>query len=127
MDNRPTIELQLPECGATVLLFTFLTNGQLRDIQRKTLAGVKVQVKQGEGEETNINMGELPAEIVYEAQDLTLDFLVKEIRTQEGTVIENKKEFIYNLSKTDGDLLYSKADEVSKPGATTLSEAAKKK
>lgn len=132
MDNRPVTEIVLPESQAKVVLYQYLTGGQYRDIQKGLFKNTSIDAS-GLGvnkeERAEVLSKELlknvPAAILFEQSELTLQFLIKEIHDQQGTKIDDHKAFVYNLTQKDSDFLYSKADELEQ--ASRLGDEVKKK
>jgi len=119
--ERATTEITLPESKAKVVLYSYLTGGEFRDIQRRLADKVAIQVEDGKVRE----LQGMQASMMIDEADFTVDFLVKEIFTADGAKVEDVKTFIYNLSIDDNKFIFDKAGEIS--AASTLSKEAKKK
>lgn len=119
--NRPTTELILPELKAKVTFYTYLNISEFRQLQRSILKGVTIDPSKPEGE----NVSEIPADLIYEQQDLALKFLIKEIHTKEGKLVSDIKQFTDNLSLKDGELLYNEINKINR--SSDLTPEAKKK
>lgn len=120
--ERTTIEIQLPKSGAIAVLYESLSTGDNRRIRRATLAGMHVNYNTPDKKPKIENMS---GESLVDAEDVTLDCLVKEIRNKDGQVVADKKQFIYDLPEEDGNILYDRANKLTEN--SILSEAAKKK
>lgn len=122
MDQRPTIEIVLPITQAKVILYQYLRVKDNREIKKTILGATKIELdengKPKEGQEFSGSLG-------IELQALTYELIVKEAYTKDGTKIESIKEFIEELPESDGDVLFAKADELTKK--SELSKEAKKK
>lgn len=106
--DRPTIEIILPESKSKVSMYTYLTSGQYREIQKSLLKEVKVDPNKGQDQK----IGEISADVVFEQQDAICKFLIKEISDNEGKKIDDIGAFIYDLSIKDGNTLYAKVNEI---------------
>lgn len=116
--DRPTTEIILPNSGATVVLYTYLTTFADREIKNVALKNVKFS-----GGAVN---SDVTGEFLSEAEDVALKHLVKEIRPKEGDVVtEGFLEYIGNLHSEDGDVIYTRINEIT--SKSKLSPEDKKK
>jgi len=124
--ERPTIEITLPDSGARVVLNKNLTNGEYRQIQKGLVKHIKINPNQvdPDKEGSGIDIGEIPAELAFEQQDLALKYLVKEVWIGENQITDVDK-FVFDLSLEDGEVLYNKINELD--ASSKLSKEAKKK
>ena len=107
MDPRPTEDLTLPECKAKVVMYQFLTGGQLRDIQKIFANEIGFDPIKGKSQElTTLVKGS----VLLDAQEKALLLSVKSINLEDGTVVDNISDFIYQLSPADSNLLYERAN-----------------
>ena len=130
--ERPTIELLLPISGARVVLYQYMTTGQFRDLQKALVKDVqfdlsKLDPNEKDQEKTakSVEIKSISPVIGYEQEEMVLKFLVKEIIAKEGNTITDITAFVYDLPRSDGDLLYKKINELE--NQSSLSEEAKKK
>ena len=130
--ERPTIELLLPISGARVVLYQYMTTGQFRDLQKALVKDVqfdlsKLDPNEKDQEKTakSVEIKSISPVIGYEQEEMVLKFLVKEIIAKEGNTITDITAFVYDLPRSDGDLLYKKINELE--NKSSLSEEAKKK
>ena len=121
MDNRETKEVLLPVSKAKVVVYTYLTFGEIRQINRVPTSHASVTFN----EDNKPTVSAIPGTVGEEMQDLTFSFLVKEITDSEGKAVEDKKSFINNLRQEDGEFLLQVLDEVSQ--GSSLSAEGKKK
>lgn len=111
--DRQTEELLLPNCGAKVVLYSYLTHGDFKQIQRKISQGVKYHVNpNAEEEKDRIQVDEIDAQAAFDTNDFKSSLLIKEILDSEGKKVTNQDDFIYNLSLSDGKLLEQTIDEI---------------
>lgn len=120
--ERETIDLKLPVSNYTVRLFTELLYGQSIEVEKMLFKNRKVNISNLQ----SLNM-DIEADILLEQQEKTLLFLIKEIVDDKGNIInKNKKDFVYDLSRTDGLLLKNKVDEIIKNNQEIILESKKK-
>jgi hypothetical protein len=118
MDQRQTIEVVLPECKAVVTLYKYLRNGDFRLLQKEMANSVKFKVQIAEeGKEPEAK--EIPGSLIFEDEDRALELLTKEIKLADGTPVTDIKDFYYNLTRTDGEFIYTKANELTKASSLT--------
>lgn len=120
--ERPTTELILPVSKAKVVLFTYLTNGEYKNLQRELFKSIQI--------DPNVPMEEqkvekLSATLALDQTEFATKYLVKEIFNEDGTKVENVDDFIFNLRIEDGNVLSDKVRELD--DSSRLSEKAKKK
>ncbi len=113
----PTQELKLGN-GETVVLYTYLTTGENREVQKLMFKGGKFNT------ETN-KMESLDPVAFMDVQDKTVEFLVKNIIGSDGTTVKPfLKEWLNQLPSMDGDLIYAKVGEAI--NVSKLDDKAKK-
>lgn len=120
--DRPTTEIKLQDCEATITLYSFLTGGDFRKLQKTILEGTKIKLNQ---DIENLDLGEVSGSMALESQDITLKLLLKGITTKDGLAVENTEDFIYNLTMKDSAQLYAESKRLT--DASTLPEVDKKK
>ena len=101
--NIPTREVKL-STGETVHLYTYLTIGESRQLQKTLLAGGKLDLKEGQLEEVS------PA-LYMDMQDQALTFLVKNI-TKAEEVKPFSMDWLNSLSIEDGNKVYDVVNDV---------------
>lgn len=121
--DRPTEELKLTESGAVVTLYSTVTTGDYRKIQRAVMEGMKVRYNTKDP--TNPDIQDISGSVTMDQEEVVLSCLLVKIVKEDGTEVENIKEFIYNLPVPDGTALYEKVNELS--ANSSLSKEAKKK
>lgn len=120
--ERPTTELTLPESKAKIVIYSFLTGGDFRKIQRQLLKDLKITEKQVQ---SGNFFEDISASVGLDQQDLVLEFLIKEATDSSGKKVENIKEFVYNLSIPDSNFLYQTSSKIT--AGSNLSKELKKK
>lgn len=118
--ERETTEIILPRSGAKVVLYNWLSNGQYTEIQKKTLEAVKMNFTDLE----NPKIEEFSSQFAIDANAMTIQFLIKEVFLKTGEKVEDVAKFVYDISKSDGDVLREKVQELSQ--SSTLSDEQKK-
>lgn len=120
--DRPTTLVTLPQTGAQIRLFDYLTGGEIRKVRRLFLERVKVNSDGKPVEDQTLDAG-----VSMDVQDLAIKFLVVDVQTKEGEPISvaDRPAFIDNLPAKDSDILFNKIDELYKN--SQLSEEDKKK
>lgn len=106
--ERQTINLILPESKAKVILYTYISNGQFRQIQKELFKDIKAPSDPAEIKKVLANMS---ASRGFDQQDIALRFLIKEAFYKDGKKVENIDEFLFDLRVTDGNILYDKVRE----------------
>lgn len=115
--DRSTIELVLPQSGAKVVMYEYMTTGDKRKIKRLALGATSVNVSGGETQ-----MGTITGEVLADIEDVALKALIKQITTKDGTDVTDITTFIEELPSQDGDILYEKADEANRQSQVSLTE-----
>lgn len=123
--ERPTEVIQLPDSGANVTIYTYITGGQSRDLQKALLKGVNININEASKDPKNLDLGEIPALIALEQEDMALNFLVKSIALQDGTIVTDIPKFVYDLTENDDKILRDRINTLT--SASKLSEEVKKK
>ena len=123
MDPRPTEDLTLPDCKAKVVMYQFLTGGQLRDIQKVFANEIGFDPIKGKSQEIKTLV---KGSVLLDAQDKALMLCVKSITLENGTPVENISNFIYELSPADSDFLYERANALIGEKSALDPEAKKK-
>lgn len=104
--DRPTTEIILPISGAIVVLHTYLTTFEDREIKKVALKTVSFT-------DGTVSTG-ITGEFLSEAEDVALRYLVKEIRPVEGDAVkEGFVEYIGNLHSEDGDVIYAEINKIT--------------
>lgn len=116
-NDVPLVELQLPETGDTVVMKTFLTTGQSRELQKVLLSKGKFDVQKGSFEDLDVAG-------FMEMQDKSAELLIKEVKDKDGNVRPFDQEWLYNLPQSDGQLVYDKVNELT--GASVVSDEERK-
>ena len=117
--EKTTHEIILPDSQAKVVFYDFLSTGDVRKIRRAIAETMLINVKDGDAIVAPISGG-----VGMAQEDIVLECVIKEI-IYEGAVVSDVKQFIYDLSIKDGDLIYSEANRISTD--SELSKEAKKK
>lgn len=125
MNERSTIEVILPDSKDKVILYSFLTNGDFRAIQKILLSDVVMG-----SDELNENAGKslklkLTGSKALDYQEKALRYLVKSVTLADGTDVTDIDAYLYYLTIDDGNFLYTKANELT--AVSKLSDDAKKK
>jgi hypothetical protein len=113
----PLLEIELSN-GDKVMVRPFLTIGQTRDVQA-------IMLEQGDFDVEIGKLKKVPVKAYMQVQDKAADFLIKEIKKKDGTVVPYTKEWLYNLSPEDGNKVYTKVSEIF--ASSNLSNESKKK
>ncbi len=116
--ERLTIEVELLDSGAKAVLYESLRHGDFRNLQKKLLQDIRVDID-------GSRSGGLNAVTAFEENDMVLEMLLKDIIDKDGSSVEDKMDFVFNLSIADGRILMAKVKEISDDSA--LSAEAKKK
>lgn len=128
MSERTTIELSLPDSGATVFMYETLTIGDSRKIQRTMMSEIKMDITadvEGGDNKGSVTSDKISGAIVMDQQEAVLKLLIHKIVDKDGKTVENIEDFIYNLSLKDGRLVYKKVEDID--AGSTLSVSDKKK
>lgn len=120
--DRPTTEIVLPISKTKVILYSYLTYGEMRKIRRKVLETLNVDVG---ADRSQIGLQSISGSVAADMQEQTLNSLIAEVYTGNGEKVEDKIAFVDNLPSQDGDHLYQKVDELTK--SSSLTEESKKK
>lgn len=120
--EKTSIDILLPLSKATVTLFEYLSTGEIRQIQKEILKDQKVNLN---NDNNNIDLDAINLTSILDQQDQALKYLLKEIRTEDGKIVEDPHKFIYDLKNDDGQLVYSKVTEILS-GSKLTSEDKKK-
>lgn len=123
--ERTQVEIVLPDSKARVVLFSNLTNGQFRELQRMILHKTVVKLSDGEDAVKSMMDSGVSGDLFIEQQDYLVRSLINEIYDDGGTKIDNVEAFIYELSIKDGQELYNKVSELTTD--STLDKETKKK
>jgi hypothetical protein len=94
--ERETKKITTP-CGAVVELYTYLTGGETRELQKILLKGRKVDEMQG----GKLDMSTMGVETMLEVQDLMLTLLAVSLNGEKKDVYKN----ILNLRSEDVDFV----------------------
>ncbi|RKZ11032.1 hypothetical protein DRQ25_00805 [Candidatus Fermentibacteria bacterium] len=100
--SRPVRTIKLAECEVDIV--TELTWGEKERCQNVLLSGAKVDSK---------GLKDFDASSLYEAKLFLMEIGIIEIRKGE-VKSKFKKEWVENLSASDGDLLYDELDKLNK-------------
>lgn len=103
-----TIEFLTPS-GHKAYIKPYLTFGQSRAIEKLWISTMKITP--GKEEAPN----SVDGSVVYEAQDLTVKFLIEKIVTAEGKEFagDSVLEVIGSMKDEDGRAIYTKIDEIT--------------
>lgn len=125
--EKPTIEFVLPDCGAKVVMYAFVSGGDYREMQKFLLNSIQVDVNAATGSRDmkDIRVDKLSGTITMEQEEMALKYLLKEIFTTEGNKVDDMLKFIYDCSIEDSDFVFAKANEVTLK--SRLSSETKKK
>lgn len=121
--DRPTEDIKLAESGATVTLYSSMTTGDYRKIQRAVMDGMKVKFDAKDPQNPDIQ--DISGSVTMDQEEAVLKCLLVRIVDKDGNEVENTQEFVYNLPIPDGNDLYEKVNELS--ASSSLSKEAKKK
>lgn len=120
-NDRPTVELVLPDSGAKFVLYSYLRHGD----SRKLLAAITDEVEVStDTENKDVKVGKIMGSVAIKQEDYALELMTKEAFDKDGNKIENISDFIYNLTQKDGDTLIKKVNELTTNSA--LSDKQKK-
>lgn len=118
--ERPTVDITLPESGATVTLYEYLTNGENRALKRIALSGTKFKIIDGKPDKEQF----VDTSFTIDMEDQALKFLIRSVLLN-GQVVTDTTAFVNNLTAKDADLLYEKINAVTT--ASVLKDEDKKK
>lgn len=121
MSERETTETILPESKARVELYTYITHGQYKLLQKVLLKGMKIDPNAGE----NQKVQNISADTWFDQKDMAAEFLVKSIHQEDESLVDNIKQFIFDLSIVDGEFLDNKVEEID--NQSNLAAESKKK
>lgn len=126
-DLRPTIEIVLPDCGAKVVMYSFIRGGDYREIQKSLLNAVLVDINDAteSHDMKDAKIDKLSGAVTLEQEEMALRYIVKEVITAEGERVDDAMAFIYNSSIEDNEFVYAKANEITRK--SRLSAESKKK
>ena len=117
--ERPTNTINIQ--GYQVVLYTYLSIGELRIIQKELVGSKKIKATDTDvADLEDFDMGDL-----LDQQDQAMEFLVKEVKTEEGEVVLNPQSFIFQLDPKDGQALYDEVNRIFQE--SSLSSVDKKK
>lgn len=136
---RTTIEIVLKECNATVVFYSCLVNGELKEIDKHMAKYLNMNFDMSADltpeerkkiAEASIaeQLKNIPSTIGFEEAELHAKFLTKEIRTAEGETLSTPEaiaSFVYDLSAADAEIYDKKVEEIAK--GSKHSEESKKK
>lgn len=117
--ERPTTEVVL-KTGERVILFEYLSLGETREIQKTILKDQRVDMSSQE-----INLRDLPISALLEQQDQALRFLLKQVISPEGTVIEEPLAYLLQLRPDIGQVVFNKATEILSSSGLSLEDKKK--
>ncbi len=115
----PTVELKLPISGSVVVLYSYITMGQQRELQRILMPTGSFDMVDGA-----VKMKDFNVDNFDKWQSKAIEFLIKEIN-EAGSVGPFSQEWFDGLPAIDGQTIYGKIGEIV--GESNLSESAKKK
>ena len=117
MNEVNTIELSLPISGDTVVMKTFLTTGQSRQLQTIILDSGTVSA---DGKLSNMK-----PQTLFVMQEKAAGMLITEVRPKEGIAVSFNAEWLSNLPVPDGTLVYSKINELIQESTVSTEERKK--
>lgn len=102
--NRETKKIKLPLTGKEVVIYTFITGGEKRQIN-EILVGDTASFEAGTGQVK----GDIPLSKVYEANNKAVELLIVSIdeKTEDVTKILN------DLPSKDYDFVYNEINEIT--------------
>ncbi len=117
MDNQliEKIEVKLPVTGQIAIISSYLTTGQSRELQRILLSEGNVDIASGKLENVN------PATFL-KMQDKATELLINEYIDKDGNHHPFTPEWLYDLPNKDGDLIYTKINEITSVSSLTETE-----
>lgn len=121
--DRPTEDLKLEESGAVITLYSNITTGDFRKIQRTIITEMKVRIDPSNPTESKIQ--DISGAVAMDEEDVVLECLLVKIVDKEGNNVENMKKFIYDLPVNDGNALYDRINAVS--AKSSMEKSRKKK
>lgn len=104
-ESMQPIELKLPVTGVTVVISSYVTIGQSRELQRILMQNSNLDITTGKMEGINPNS-------IYAMQDRGTELLVKEYIDKDGTHVPFSSDWLNNLPSQDGELIYNKVNEI---------------
>ncbi len=119
MTGIPTVDLKLPISGQTVVLYSYITMGQQRELQRILMPEGTFDMEGGQVKSKGFTMDNFD-----KWQLKSMEFLIKELKTSDGSK-PFSQEWFNDLPLKDGQALYNKVGEIV--GGSNLLEADKKK
>lgn len=121
MSDRPSKQITLPDSGAVITFFSYLTFGEYRQIMKAVLKNIEIEAKPSE-----VVAPKLSAMMVYEEQDMVFSILIQRVMVSGKELSkEEYSAFVSNLSIQDGTYLFNELDKVSEN--SRLTQEAKKK
>lgn len=108
--------------GYKVYIKPFLTHTQFVQIQKLYTKDIKIDPnKKKDASEANeeIKLSEFPANLVYDAQDLTVSFLVRKIEDKDGSVVERSGSDL-PIPVEDGQAVMEVITEISNQAAAAF-------
>lgn len=121
MSDRPTLEFILPHSQVKLVLYTYLTIHEAREVKRVFFEAVKFSV---DIKDNKSQIKDVDTSFQLNGEELVLKFLLKEAYTPEGTKVENPVDYVQSLPADDGDLLFDKINELS--ASSNMTASAKK-
>lgn len=101
--ERETKTISLPKTKAEVIIYTYITAKEKRQITDVMLKAGSVDLA------TSAVKGDIPLSAIYEANDKAMSFLVISINGEK----DNIKETIDNLPATDSDYLFAEVNKIT--------------
>jgi len=109
------IEVKLPVTGQVAVISSYLTTGQSRELQKILLSDGNVDATSGKID--NIN----PTTYLV-MQDKACEMLIIEYTDASGSRHVFNPEWLYNLPVKDGDVIYSKINDITSNSSLTDNE-----
>lgn len=120
--ERQTEELILPDAEAKMVLYANMTNGDFRKIQRAMISKTKVTLDPADPTKSKVQ--DISGEIIMDQEEAVLSCLLVSVANKEGEEVGNVDKFIYNLSMSDGKLLFDKLNDIS--ASSSMGDSKKK-
>lgn len=118
--DRPVKDIKLPLSGATVSVYTWLTVGDARRIQKVALSGSKIQSNGGD-----LSLSDLSPSVAVDVQAERVRCLIAKIVDSENKQVEDIAGFIDSLPEPDGALLDAEALSLTNASSHTSTELKK--
>lgn len=116
----PTVELKLPISGSVVVLYSYITMGQQRELQSILMPEGSVDMVDGAFKMKNFSVDNF-----NKWQSKSVEFLIKEIKISDGENKPFSQSWFDSLPSKDGQAVYAKIGEIV--GESNLSDTDKKK